>query len=363
MKKNIIEDYIKEILEKNYGDSWENFYNKSDLIKYLNLKSKAIHSDSKARRSLANWYAIYAILDSYVKHDFVGKKEDYLNFEGFNYTSLFNFQREQYGGSKLQNHGFNNRAIGEFANKTNNSVDRPLIINNNGKYLINAEYLYIDDMDITETVIEIIQQYQAILYAKDHTFTENLKELQQLSTLEEKQAMLKALLLQTSEARIFEIISYAILERHYKKKTVLIGTTKDSFEEYNLELFKTGRTNANDGGIDFVLKPLGRFFQVTEVDSYNKYFLDMDKVNHFPITFVVRTEKTSDFIYDDLLQYGTEKADGHTDLEMSYHNAVEEVITINELIIWLSEMNTKDLDAIIKNIDSIFKMEMNIVED
>lgn len=27
---------------------------------------------------------------------------------------------------------------------------------------------------------------------------------------------------------------------------------------------KTGRTNANDGGIDFVTKPLGRFFQVTE---------------------------------------------------------------------------------------------------
>ncbi len=27
-----------------------------------------------------------------------------------------------------------------------------------------------------------------------------------------------------------------------------------------LQLYKTGRTNANDGGIDFVMRPIGRFF-------------------------------------------------------------------------------------------------------
>ena len=37
-------------------------------------------------------------------------------------------------------------------------------------------------------------------------------------------------------------------------------------------LYKTGRTNANDGGIDFVLKPLGKFLQVTETLDFKKYF-------------------------------------------------------------------------------------------
>lgn len=67
-----------------------------------------------------------------------------------------------------------------------------------------------------------------------------------------------------------------------------------------LTLYKTGRTNANDGGIDFVMKPLGRFFQVTEVDVYNKYLLDIDKVMHYPVTFVVKTTRLSQEIYDDL---------------------------------------------------------------
>ena len=38
---------------------------------------------------------------------------------------------------------------------------------------------------------------------------------------------------------------------------------------------------SSDGGIDFVMRPAGRFFQVTEVDRYDKYLLDIDKVNHF----------------------------------------------------------------------------------
>ena len=56
-----------------------------------------------------------------------------------------------------------------------------------------------------------------------------------------------------------------------------------------MQLFKTGRTNANDGGIDFVMRPVGRFFQVTEVNNYDKYLLDIDKVMHFPVSFVIKT--------------------------------------------------------------------------
>lgn len=61
-------------------------------------------------------------------------------------------------------------------------------------------------------------------------------------------------------------------------------------EEENLKLYKTGRTNANDGGIDFVMKPLGRFFQVTETTDVRKYFLDIDKIERYPITFVIKSD-------------------------------------------------------------------------
>ena len=63
--------------------------------------------------------------------------------------------------------------------------------------------------------------------------------------------------------RVFEIVSYAVLKAKYGQEVVWIGKTKESVAETGLVLYKTGRTNANDGGIDFVMKPLGRFFQVT----------------------------------------------------------------------------------------------------
>jgi len=70
----------------------------------------------------------------------------------------------------------------------------------------------------------------------------------------------------------------------------------DKLTKENLKLYKTGRTNANDGGIDFVMKPLGRFFQVTETLDVKKYFLDIEKIERYPITFVIKLEKTTDDI-------------------------------------------------------------------
>jgi hypothetical protein len=71
----------------------------------------------------------------------------------------------------------------------------------------------------------------------------------------------------------------------------------DKLNTENLKLYKTGRTNANDGGIDFVMKPLGRFFQVTETLDFKKYFLDIDKIQKYPITFVIKSnEPTQDLL-------------------------------------------------------------------
>ena len=89
-----------------------------------------------------------------------------------------------------------------------------------------------------------------------------------------KKKKISEMLDEDAEARIFEIISYAILRNHYLNTKVYIGYSAEELKEEYLTLYKTGRTNANDGGIDFVMRPLGRFFQVTEVNSYDKYLLD-----------------------------------------------------------------------------------------
>ena len=168
------------------------------------------------------------------------------------------------------------------------------------------------------------------------------------------------LLDENSEARIFEIISYAILKAYYKNEKVYIGRSKENIKEEYLKLYKTGRTNANDGGIDFVMKPLGRFFQVTEVDNYDKYLLDMDKVLHFPITFVVKTNKKREDIEEELNQYILLKSGGMEAIINNYKNSIEEIITINELKIWISELSLDDINFIVKNIDLYYRIEMNM---
>ena len=75
---------------------------------------------------------------------------------------------------------------------------------------------------------------------------------------------------------LFEIVSHALLYLHYKQQIVFFGQTAQQVYPTPLILHKTGRTNANDGGIDFVLQPLGKFYQVTETLDFKKYFLDFE---------------------------------------------------------------------------------------
>ena len=128
-------------------------------------------------------------------------------------------------------------------------------------------------------------------------------------------------------------------------------------------MYKTGRTNANDGGIDSVMKPLGRFFQVTEVDKYDKYLLDIDKVLHFPITFVIKTELNKDDVFKNIKNYIFEKSGGMEVIIDKYENSIEEIITINELRNWLNKLNEESINNLIDDIDTYYKIELNIDND
>ncbi len=275
---------------------------------------------------------------------------------------MFSFYRKLYGGSKLQNHALNSRVNGEFHNKIKDAVN-DLIIINNGKYLIHIDYIYVEGFDISKISCKIIEKYIALLMEKDAVLISVLEELKNMTDLSEKKAKINALLTEDSEARIFEIISYAILKNHYKNITVFFGYDKYSVKEVALELYKTGRTNANDGGIDFVMRPVGRFFQVTEVNNYDKYLLDIDKVMHFPVSFVIKKKKSRENVLAELRQYITRRSSGMAVLEDRYRNAIEEIITINELQMWNDELSNEDINGIIYDMDIYYKLEMNMVTE
>ena len=358
---NIKEDFVRDILEKEYPTDFQQVYDNSMLIQYLDKKMKAVHSNSKTRRNLANIYAIYSILYFYKNH-FYEKAEEYRGFEGYDYMLLFNHYRSLYGGSRLQNHSFNSRVNGEFHNRINNAVN-DLIIANNGKYLIHIDYLYVNGYDISKEVCKIIEMYIQLLRTKDNVLINHLSELQSLTDYAQKKEKVSTLLTEDAEARIFEIISYAILKNHYRNIKVYFGYSQESIKKVSLKLYKTGRTNANDGGIDFVMRPVGRFFQVTEVSNYDKYLLDIDKVMHFPITFVIKTKQSKNDILSELEKHIRTRSSGMTVLENRYRKAIEEIITINELQIWIQELDDSDIDRIIRDIDIYFKLEMNMEEN
>ena len=355
-----MQKYIREILEKHYKENCEKIFNNSDLIRYINLKSSAISGNSKARKSLASIYAVYSMLHFYIE-EFYNKPVEYKEFRGYQFTKLLSFSRTLYGGEKLQNHSFNSRVNSEFKNKINSEVNKgkDIVVIDNRKYAIHIDYLYVGTIDISKVVYEIISKYIDLLQEKDLSLIAELELLAKAEGLEEKRNRILGLLNETAEARIFEIISYAILKNYYQNKTIFIGTSKNDIKEEVLRLYKTGRTNANDGGIDFVMRPLGRFFQVTEVASYGKYLLDIDKVLHFPITFVIKTNKSKEKIAEEIAKFIDKKSGGMTVIKDRYNKAIEEIITINELTEWFTSLGKEAINSIYQDIILYYKIEMN----
>lgn len=167
-------------------------------------------------------------------------------------------------------------------------------------------------------------------------------------------------------ARIFEIVSYSILKYYYNDRVIYWGYALDSLQQENLKLFKTGRTNANDGGIDFVMKPLGRFFQVTETVDVNKYFLDIDKIERYPITFVVKS-LDSDSEIKSKIAAQARKLYSINAIVSQYMECIEEIINVPILIERFEQAVTKGylsniLSEIIKQsrLELIMKMRKKV---
>lgn len=357
---------IKSILEKNFPKSSEAVFSRSVLIQYLNIKTKSANKGSKSRGSFANLYAIYVLVEDYIAKGF-HRSGNYNNYEGAIFSTLFNRQRELPFGQKLQNHALNHRMNEEFKKFFPNCEYIPVLRDpNTNRYWINQHLLKLGirsmKNDLSVSIIEIITAY---IEAKRSAFDRFIKFCEGAEKFKEQELVefITGLLGSTVDARIFEIVSYSILKYYYHNQKFYWGFDPVYLQEDNLKLYKTGRTNANDGGIDFVMKPLGLFFQVTETVDVKKYFLDIDKIEKYPITFVVKSSDSNDTIKYKI-QEQAERQYSIKAIVSRYMSCIEEIINIPELLIkFQSTIDQGFLNDILNEIIKQSKVEFNYDED
>ena len=368
-KNHSFSNKIIEILEEEFGEKNQDVFDKSFIIQYLNIKTRSADSSSKSRGSFANIYAIYVLVEDYVKKEF-HKKGNYKSYGGAKFSDLFIRQRKLPFGQKLQNHALNHRLNEEFKKYFPTSKYLPIIRDaSTNKYWFNENLLIIsvgkERLNLAETIVKIIDAYAKVKQASFETFMKSCEEITKLENADKDKAIkfIKGLIAPNVDARIFEIVSYSILKSYYGDQIIYFGYNLKNVKKYNLTLYKTGRTNANDGGIDFVMRPLGRFFQVTETTDVHKFFLDIDKVERYPVTFVVK----SDDAVENLLKNMKENAEERYTIKSivkKYMDCIEEVINIPKLVEYLDlSIKKGSLNRVIKEIILQSKVEFNVVED
>lgn len=359
---------IKSVLHKYFDKNADDIFDKSQLIQYINEKTRSANKGSKSRSSFANLYAIYVIVEDYIVNEY-DIKGDYSTYEGAIFNRLFARQRELPFGSKLQNHALNNRMNSEFQKFFPGSEFIPILRNlETNRYWINENLLKIKlgqvNFNIAKSIIEIIDEYAKTKQDAFHNFMKSCQELQKISTINKKEVekFIFELLKPNVDARLFEIVSYSILKFYYFNQEIIWGFEMEKLTKENLKLYKTGRTNANDGGIDFVMKPLGRFFQVTETLDFKKYFLDIDKIQKYPITFVIKSNES----LDDLIAKIRDNASKSYLIKAivdKYMDCIEEVINIPSLNKRFKEaINMGYLNNILDEIVTQSKVEFNFEE-
>lgn len=336
---------IMGILGREFKKAAKDVFQSSPLLQYLNIKTRSAARGSKSRGAFANHYAVYVLVEDYINKGYL-KKGDYSKYEGARFTELLRRQQELPFGSKLQNHALNSRMNDEFKKYFPSCSFIPIMRNvSTSRYWINEKLLLVEvagkTYNIAPAIIKIIDTYVAAKRDAFESFIAACEQLQALKTANpsEVQAFIKNLLLPNVDARVFEIVSFGILKHFYAGQVIYWGWSMDEINEEFLTLYKTGRTNANDGGIDFVMRPLGRFFQVTETTDVRKYFLDIDKVQKYPITFVIKSDMAIAGLTKKMREQAKE-AYGIDKIVDRYMECVEEIINIPVLM--------ERFDAVIK---------------
>jgi len=357
---------IVEKLRARFGDNGTAIFERSPLLQYLNIKTVSATRGSKSRGSFANIYAVFVLIEDYLNKGYV-ENGIYADYDGARFTDIFRRQRQLPFGSKLQNHALNSRMNEEFK-KFFPEVEYVPILRNvqTNRYWINDNLLKIhiqgSVFNIAPAVMDIINAYVDTKRSAFVRFIETCEMLKGIVAENDERILqfITGLLAPNVDARIFEIVSYAILKFYYREQIVYIGFDLEEIQEEYLRLYKTGRTNANDGGIDFVMRPLGRFFQVTESLDVKKYFLDIDKIERYPISFVIKSEADVQNLLTKLRE-NAQRIFSINAIVDRYMSCVEEIINIPILI---ERFNKSVSDGYLREIlDEIIlqsKVEFNI---
>ncbi len=348
---------IFEIINQYFQENAEDIFQNSPLLQYLNIKTKSANKGSKSRPSLGNHYALYVLVEDYINKGFDNQKS-YEDYEGARFSDLLRRQRELPFGEKLQNHALNHRLNMEFTKYFPTIGQKPVLRDvETSRYWINENLLIIKVAKVNYNIAIVIKEIiDAYINARQQSFRDFMSYCDELLEIENKDNdeavnFIKSLLRPNIDARVFEITSYAILKTFYAEQSIFWGYSLEELTEDNLILYKTGRTNANDGGIDFVMKPLGRFFQVTETIDVNKYFLDIDKVQKYPITFVVKSNETPEKIKQKIKQQA----------KLKYKVKAEEIINLPMLHEYIDIIIAQGkISDIIKEITVQSKLEFNL---
>lgn len=111
------------------------------------------------------------------------------------------------------------------------------------------------------------------------------------------------------------------------------------------------------------MKPLGRFFQVTETVDVKKYFLDIDKIAKYPITFVVKSAESLETIRHKI----NEQAQRQYSIKAivtRYMSCIEEIINIPELLTKFKiALDNGFLNQMLSEIIKQSRVEFNLEEN
>lgn len=363
--------FILDVIEAHYTPAEAKaLFSNSCLLQYLEKKTKSVDRSSKARGSFANIYAIYVLTEDYVNNGYTDSNKDYSEYSGMTFTDALARTRELTFGEKLQNHALNDRCNDEFR-KFFHTITPEVPITRDlatKKYWINESLLLVNIPDkpvinIANLCIEIIDKYVELKTENFSSFFDELNELKNTVHSKPQSAIdyISKTLNPSSDARIFEIVSYVILKYHYLTKNITYKIDDDIEKTHPLTIYKVGRTNANDGGIDYIMIPLGRIFQVTETLDFKKYFLDIDKLVHYPITFVVK----QNILPEDAIKKIELDATGKYSSEVLQHylDCFEEIITIPVLINLLkANISNGYLEFMVDELIEQCKVEYNFKE-
>lgn len=156
-------DRIRGVLNDHFGKDADEILSRSDLIQYLNYKTRSASRGSKARGSFGNIYAIYVLVEDYLNHDF-DLNDAYSDYDGAQFSDLLQRQRELPFGSKLQNHALNHRLNQEFQRQFPQQDLLPIIRDREtSRYWINERLVHVEvndmEFNICRAIIDIIDAY------------------------------------------------------------------------------------------------------------------------------------------------------------------------------------------------------------